>query len=72
MVTSIQVSESLLEELKKRKLHDRESYEEVIVDLLEDTLELSEETKRDMEKAREEYRAGKVHTLSQVKKEAGL
>jgi hypothetical protein len=72
MATSIQVSENLLSELKKRKLHDRESYEEVISDLLEDAKELSEETKNELEKSRQEYREGKVYTLSQVKKELGI
>jgi hypothetical protein len=72
MVSSIQVSEQLLSELKKRKLHDRESYEEVINDLLEDCKELSAETKKELEKARSEYKAGKVYPISQVRKEMGL
>jgi hypothetical protein len=72
MVTSIQVTKELLEELKLRKLHDSESYEEVIMDLLEDSKELSEETKADLAKARTEYKEGKVSSLAQVKKEMGL
>ena len=72
MATSIQVSESLLSELKRRKMHERESYEEVIIDLLEDTKELSEETKRDLARSRQEYKEGKVYPLSQVKKELGI
>lgn len=47
MVTTIQISEKLQEKLKKRKLYDNESYEEVIWDLLEDSMELSEETKKE-------------------------
>jgi|WetSurMetagenome_2_1015567.scaffolds.fasta_scaffold139280_4 hypothetical protein len=72
MVSSIQVSESLLEELKRRKLHDRESYEEVIMDLIEDTKELTEETRNDIERARLEYAKGLVRPLRDVKKELGL
>ena len=71
-MTTIQVSNVLHNELIKRKLFDRETYEEVIWDLIEDTRELNDQTKRDIEKARGEIKAGKVHTLAQVKKELGL
>ncbi len=72
MVSSIQVSEKLLEELKRRKIYGRESYEEVITDLIEDTKELSLEAKKDIEKAREEYSLGKIRSLGDIKKELGL
>jgi hypothetical protein len=72
MVTTIQVSESLQKELNRRKIFNRESYEEVIWDMIEDTMELSEETKRDIEKSRREIREGRVHTLSEAKKRLGL
>lgn len=38
----------------------------------EENEELSEETKRDIEKARAEIKAGKVYTLEQVKTRLGL
>jgi nitrogen fixation/metabolism regulation signal transduction histidine kinase len=72
MATSIQISERLHKELIKRKLFDRETYEEVIWDLIENTQELSEETKKELEEARAEIKAGKYHTLAEVKKELGL
>lgn len=72
MATTIQVSTELAEELKKRKLYEKETYEEVIWDIIEDTLELSEETKRHIEEARSQVKAGKVYTHAQVKKELGL
>ena len=71
-MTTIQVSNVLHNELINRKLFDRETYEEVIWDLIEDTRELNDQTKRDIEKARDEIKAGKVHTLAQVRKELGL
>lgn len=43
MPTTIQVSEKLQKELAERKLHDKETYEEVIWDLMEDALELGKE-----------------------------
>lgn len=72
MVTTIQVSDKLKEKLSKRKLYDTESYEDIIWDMLEDSMELSEETKKDIEKARKEIKKGKGKTLGQVKKELGL
>jgi hypothetical protein len=72
MVTSIQISETLHKELSERKIYDNETYEEIIWDLLEDTLELNEETKKDIEQARAEIKAGKSHTMAEVKKELGL
>lgn len=68
MVTTIQVSDSLLKELKSKKMHEKESYEEVIWDLLEDTMELSEETKRNIEKSLKEIKQGKTVTLDEVKR----
>ncbi len=72
MATTIQISEKLLETLKNRKMREKESYEEVIWDLLEDTMELSEQTKRDIEESRRQIKEGKFKTLSQVKKELKL
>ncbi|MBS3148098.1 hypothetical protein J4219_04390 [Candidatus Woesearchaeota archaeon] len=72
MATTIQISEELHKKLEKRKLFSNESFEDVIWDLIEDTQELSEETKRSMEKSREEIKLGKVHTFEQVKKRLKL
>ena len=68
MVTTIQISTELQKELTKRKIVDKETYEEIIWDLLEDSMELSEEAKRDIDLSREEIRKGKTITLSQIKK----
>ena len=72
MATTIQISEDLQKALAQKKMYNRESYEEVIWDLLEDTMELSEETKRNIKQARKEIKEGKFHTLSQVKKDLGI
>jgi predicted nucleic-acid-binding protein len=72
MATTIQISEKLQQELAKRKLFTKETYEEVVWDLIEDTRELSEETKRAIAQAQKEYNEGKYKTLEQVKKELGL
>jgi predicted transcriptional regulator len=72
MATTIQVSNKLVESLRTRKMYDKESYEDIIWDLLEDTMELSEETKRHIEESRKDIKAGRTVTLAQVKKNLGL
>ena len=72
MDTSIQISKKLQKELLKRKFFDKETYEEVIWDMIEDNEELNAQTKKDLSEARAEIKAGKVHSLAKVKKELGL
>ena len=72
VTTTIQISEGLQSELSKRKLFERESYEEVIWNIMEDSMELNEQTKKDIAEAREEIKQGKTHTLAEVKKKLGL
>jgi len=67
MATTIQVSEPLMHKLKERKMYDKESYEDVIWDLLEDTLELSEATKKNIRKAETEFKQGRFVTHEQLK-----
>ena len=68
MVTSIQISTRLQKTLTERKLFDKETYEEVIWNVIEDTKELSEQTKRDIVKARQEIKKGEFITLHDLKK----
>ena len=72
MVTTIQVSKELQQELKNRKIFPTERYEDVIWGLIEDTMELSEETKKDIAQSLKEIKEGKVYTLEEVEKELGL
>jgi predicted CopG family antitoxin len=72
METTIQISSNLLEKLKRMKMHSKESYEDVIWDLLEDRLELSEETKKNIETSRKQYKEGKFKLLEHVKNELGI
>jgi len=72
MATTIQISEKLQEKLKKRKLYDSESYEDVIWDMLEDSMELSEETKKSIAQAEKEIKEGKGKAIEQIRKELKL
>ena len=72
MATTIQVSEALAQTLRQKKLFTKESYEEVIWDLIEDAQELSKETKQHLQEAQEDIKKGRTRTHTQVKKELGL
>lgn len=69
MATTIQISADLQKELTNRKLSDKETYEEVIWDMLEDSQELSDETKKEIADARADIKAGRSYTMAKVKKE---
>lgn len=67
MDTTIQVSSTLLERLKKMKMHEKESYEDMIWDLIEDSMELSSETHKGIEASEREIKEGKTVPLSKIK-----
>jgi len=69
MVTTIQISQDLRDALQMRKISDKEKYEDVIWDLIEDSFELSEETKKNIARAEEDIKAGRVHKWKDIKKE---
>ena len=66
--TTIQISQNLQKELNKMKLFNRETYEEVIWNVIEDTKELSEESKKEIAEARKQIAKGEFITLSNLKK----
>ena len=68
METTIQISKELLGKLAVMKMHEKESYESVIWDLIEDRMEFSEETKINLAKSAEEINAGKTISLEEVKR----
>jgi predicted CopG family antitoxin len=72
MSTTIQIDESIRDSLNAMKIHSRETYSDVIHRLLEDQRELSDETKREIEKAVKEIESGKYRTHDEVKEELGL
>jgi len=76
MVTTIQISEETKGKLDYYKDYPRESYEDVIkkfIEILtEEQMELSEKTKKEIEEARKEFRAGKGISFEEVKRKAGI
>jgi len=72
METSIPVSRDLLNQLKIMKIHDKESYENLIWDLIEDRMELSEETKKNISISEKQIKEGKVISFEELKRKEGL
>ena len=75
MATTIQVSDKLVEKLKLMKINDKESYENIIWELIEDSMELSEETKKIILNYEKEIKTNgfkNFKTLEQIKKELGF
>jgi len=70
--TTIQLSREMKRTLEGMKMHRRETYEEVLERVLEDLRELSEQTKKQIEQAVREIKAGKYRTHGQLKAELGL
>ena len=70
--TTIQISSDLQQELNKMKIFNRETYEEVIWNIIEDTKELSEQTRKDIALSRKEISEGKFITLSDLKRKYNI
>lgn len=54
METTIRLSDNVKKQLDKMRLFDKESYNDIIEVLIEDHLEINEETKKELSKARNE------------------
>ena len=68
----IHVSADLKQVLKKMKVSSKETYEEIIWNMIEDKKELSEQTKKDILKAREEVAKGHFVKLEDLNKKYGI
>jgi hypothetical protein len=54
------------------KTYPKESYDEVIWELIEPHLELNEETKKDIAESIKEYERGDYYTLDEIEKKYDL
>ena len=68
MSTTIQISDEVKKTLDKMKIYERETYNEIIENMIEETQELSVDMKKELEEARKE--GGIPH--EEVKKRLGL
>ena len=72
MDTTIQISSELLERLRTMKIYSKESYESIIWDLVEDRLEFSDSTKRNIEQSKKDIKKEKTISLKELKKKIGV
>jgi len=70
--TTIQISVDVKKKLEKLKASNRETYNEVIENLIEDTLKLSEEAQRDLEEALDDVKNDRLITHENIKQMFGL
>ena len=68
MPTTIQISDNVKQRLDKMKIFERETYNGVIENMMEDNLELNDKTKKEIEEARK----GKTFSHEEVRKILGL
>ena len=69
MATSIQVSRRLQQQLQKRKLTGKETYEEIIWGLLEDTAEMHTAVKKAMIRARRDVKQQNLRAFFSLQRE---
>ena len=72
MATTIQISDELHKLLSQKKLYVKETYEEVIWDLVEDSMELSDQALKEIREAELDIKEGRIYSHDEVKKELGL
>jgi predicted transcriptional regulator len=70
--TTIQLSTETKAKLDKMRVSKRDTYNDIIENLIEDSMELSEEAKKDIEEALEDYKQGRVYSMADVKKDLGI
>ena len=54
------------------KTHSKESYDEIIWNLIEPHLDLNEKTKKSIEESIKEYENGEYYTLKEIEEKYGL
>jgi len=72
MATTIQISNEVKTSLDKMKIFERETYNEIIMNMLEDNMRINEKTRKELDEAIKEIKLGKTISHEEVKKRFGL
>ncbi|MFA4960668.1 MAG: hypothetical protein WC548_03305 [Candidatus Pacearchaeota archaeon] len=72
MATTIQISDKIKMILDRKKMIERETYNDVIERMLEDEVEVNEQTKKEIEEAMKRVKSGKFLTQEEVEKKLGI
>ncbi|MBU1203519.1 MAG: hypothetical protein KKG60_00435 [Nanoarchaeota archaeon] len=72
--TTIQLNVGTLEKLKMLKKYERETYDEIVCNLVDDALEesLTDKEILEIQEALEEVKKGQVYSIEEVAKELGV
>lgn len=71
-VTTVQLTTQVRDRLGEMRLHPRESYNDVMLRILEDLSDLDERTLKDINRARSDIRAGRGVPHAEVARRVGL
>lgn len=72
METTIKISRDVKAMLDRMKIHERETYNDIIELMIEDNLELNEKTKKEIQEARKRIDKGQFYTQEEIEKMFGL
>jgi predicted transcriptional regulator len=72
MATTIQISDDVKNILDKMRIFQRETYNELIMNMLEDNMRVNEKTRKELDESRKEIKLGKTISHEEVKKRFGL
>jgi len=72
METTIRISPEVKSMLDKMKIHQRETYNDIIELMIEDNLELNDKTKKEIEEARKRIAKGEFYSQEEVERKLGL
>jgi len=72
MPTTIQISDNVKKTLDRMKMLERETYNDIIERMIEDDLEINEQTKKDIEEAKKRIKTGRFVSHEEVKRRLGI
>lgn len=72
METTIKISSDVKSMLDRFKMHERETYNDIIEIMIEDHLELNDKTKKEIEEARKRISKGEFYSQEDVERMFGL
>ena len=72
MTTTIQISNEVKVFLDRMKIFERETYNEILMNMIEDNMRVNEKTRKELDEARREIKKGNFVSHEEVKKRFGL
>lgn len=70
--TTIQIDNRIRTLLLKQKMSEKESYNDILERILEDAMEFTEQTKKDIAESKKQAEKGETHSLKEIKEIFGI